>query len=192
MIDLIDANITVSSADGIYAAEAAYDLLTDAEKARVSNYSVLQSALQQIDEIGEARKLLTAEFNSTQFTITPTLTGTTSVSTSVHKNSSLVIVSNFKVKNLTQIDLTIRHSDKSVNVNIYYSTDKTNWTALQTGLVCKSNNQDQNFTVKPTSQSIEGEVYIKVEATCTKGESSAKSVTISNLEIWGYGLKYDA
>ncbi|MDE6584785.1 MAG: hypothetical protein K2K15_05225, partial [Anaeroplasmataceae bacterium] len=113
MIDAIDANITISSADGIYAAEAAYDLLTADEKARVSNYSKLQSALQQIDEIGEARKLLTAEFNATQFTITPTLTGKASISTSVHKNSSLVIVSNFKVKNLTQIDLTIQHSDKS-------------------------------------------------------------------------------
>ncbi|MCM1557852.1 MAG: InlB B-repeat-containing protein, partial [Anaeroplasma bactoclasticum] len=183
LIAAIPATIDINDSDAIYAAETAYNALTLAEQAKVKDYAKLQSALQQLDEIGEAR-LLVSTIDATNFTIEGS-------ATAVSVSHPLIYTSKFKIKNPTKILLSVSVGDKGTSgYKISYSTDKNNWTEIssETGFSSKT----MDFTIEPTT-AISGDVYIKIECTCSKADKNQKTYNVTKLEIYGYGsLKYDA
>ncbi len=183
MIAALPAAASVEDADAIYAADTAYKALTDAEKAKVQDYAKLQNVLQQLEEIGEAR-LLVNSASDTYFEVEGD-------PTKVSVNHPLIYTSKFKIKNPTKIVMSVSVGDKGTSgYKISYSTDKTNWTEVSSENGFSSKTMD--FTIEPAS-AISGEVYIKIECTCSKGDSNQKTYNITKLEIYGYGsLKYDA
>ena len=183
MIAALPATAGVDDADAIYAADTAYKALTATEKAKVQNYAKLQNAIQQLEEVGEARVLVNSA-SSTFFDVEGD-------ASKVSVSHPLIYTSKFKIKNPTKIVMSVSVGDKGTSgYKISYSTDKTNWVEISSENGFSSKTMD--FTIEPT-QAISGEVYIKIECTCTKGDSNQKSYNITNLEIYGYGaLKYDA
>ena len=188
MINQIDDTITVSSGDAIYAAQAVYESLSDSDKGKISNYSKLEDALSAYAPLAQERVLWqssTKQFTDTEFTYTNANTGTTSGSTTVMNGSPTILVSKFKVTNLSKVDLTLTVEDKgTTTVTIYYSTDGTNWTKFGEA-TNGANKKAEDHTITSSEKFISGDVYIKVEGVCTKG--SNKYLTIDSLAIYGYG-----
>ncbi|MDE5856404.1 MAG: discoidin domain-containing protein, partial [Anaeroplasmataceae bacterium] len=195
LIDAIPATIDVNASDAIYAAEDAYNALSAEEKSKVTNYAKLQNALEQLNSVAEERSIWnssTKTFTDNEFTYTNANTGSTSGSSSVQNGEPTILVSKFKVTNLSKIDISFTVSDKGTSdITVYYSADGTNWTQFGSPQTNGSNGKSFEHTITSSEAYIAGEVYIKIVGTCTKG--SAKILTIESLEIFGYGsLKYDA
>lgn len=182
LIAAIPSTITIADSDAIYAAEAAYNSLTLDDKAKVADYPKLQNALQELDAIGEAR-LLVSSITADNFAVEGD-------ATKVSINHPLIYTSKFKIKNPTKILLSVSVGDKGTSgYKVSYSTDKTNWTEISSKQGFSSKQMD--FTIEPTA-AINGEVYIKIECTCTKADDNTKTYDITKLEIYGYGsLKFD-
>lgn len=189
LINAIDDTITVSSGNTINVANSVYEALTAKEKGRVTNYSKLETALSEYSAIAVESSAWKKTFTDTEFEYTNANTGNTSGSNSVSVNNPTILISKFKVTNLSKIVLSYTTTEKGGSaVKVYYSTDKTNWT--QFGSECKnsSNGKSIEHTLVAPGKCIDGEVYIKIEGTCTKAEGSAKQVTIDALEIFAYGM----
>ncbi|MDE5867436.1 MAG: hypothetical protein K2H02_00670, partial [Anaeroplasmataceae bacterium] len=189
LINAIDDTITVSSGNAINTANNVYEALTAEEKGRITNYAKLETALSEYAAIAVESSAWKKTFTDTEFEYTNAGTGTTSGSNSVSVNNPTILISKFKVTNLSKIVLSYTTTEKGGSaVKVYYSTDKTNWT--QFGSECKnsSNGKSIEHTLVAPGKCIEGEVYIKIEGTCSKSEGSAKQVTIDALEIFAYGM----
>ncbi|MDE7213346.1 MAG: InlB B-repeat-containing protein, partial [Anaeroplasmataceae bacterium] len=189
-IAAIPNTVSVNDTEAIVAADNAYQALTAEQKAQVDNYAKLEAALESLNSVAEERSVWnssTKQFTETDFTFTNANTGSTSGSSTVQKNQETILVSKFKVTNLSKIDISFTVSDKGTSdITVYYSTDGTNWTQFGSPQTNGSNNKSAEHTITASQNYIEGEVYIKIVGTCTKG--SAKILTIESLEIYAYGI----
>ncbi|MDE7161737.1 MAG: InlB B-repeat-containing protein, partial [Anaeroplasmataceae bacterium] len=175
LIDAIPATIDVNASDAIYAAQDAYDGLTTAEKSQVSNYAKLQAALEELNSVAEERSIWSSSsktFADKEFTYTNANTGSASGSTTVKNDSPTILVSKFKVTNLSKIDIAFTVEDKGTsNITVYYSTDGINWTQFGSPQTNGSNKTSVEHTITSSEAYIAGDVYIKIEGTCTKGSN---------------------
>ncbi len=189
LIAAIDSTVTVTSGPAISAANEVYESLTAEEKAMVADYAKLQKALEEYNKVAVESSVWKKEFADTEFEFTNANTGSTSGSTAVSVNNPTVLISKFKVTNLSKVVLSYTTNEKGASlVKVYYSTDGTNWT--QFGSECKngSNKVSVEHTLTATDKCIAGDVYIKIEGTCSKADSNAKLLTIDSLEIFAYGM----
>lgn len=177
---LIDAigTVTASSQAAISKANSAYEALSSAEKSLVTNYEALVQAKEAIS--GLITEYETTFDNDTNFTYTNCVNGASTASV----NNPMVIISNFTISNLTKIDISITSADKgTTKYFVYYSLDGVSWTEI-TYFTNSANKNSQSYSYTLTN-AIEGPVYIKVEATCTKADSNAKAVSVDSLKIYG-------
>lgn len=179
-IALIDAigEVTASSQAAISKASSAYEALTSAEKSLVTNYDLLVQAKEAIS--GLITEYETTFDNDTNFTYTNCVNGSSTASI----NNPMIIVSNFKVCNLTKIDISITSIDKgTTKYYVYYSTDGSNWTEI-TNFANSSNKASQAYSYT-LANAIEDPVYIKIAGTCSKADSNPKAVSVDSLKIYG-------
>ncbi len=183
--------VNPNSSAKISKARNAYDSLTDEEKAKVTNYDILVKAENDYNDVAVEHEIVSfggsgEAFSEEKFTLTNANSGTTSGASQVHSGNPVIIVSKFKISGLSKIIVNASFGDKgSSNVEVFYSLDGTNYVSLGSKKASK-NNAATELEFAPASY-IEGEVYIKIVASCSKGSSNAKAITINSVKIYGYG-----
>ena len=164
LIASLPATITYSDAASVNEAKNEYEKLTTEEKSSVTNYSKLETAIKALDDLGIET---VSSYNSGDLTNGWTVTGGTATSTSttaaVHTGSSLV-------------------NDKgSTTFSFYYSLDGgETWQLFSSG---KAGVNGSSTDIALTGTAVTGPVLVKLVVTCTKAESNAKSVSITNIKI---------
>ena len=183
LIASLPATITYSDAASVNEAKNEYEKLTTEEKSSVTNYSKLETAIKALDDLGIET---VSSYNSGDLTNGWTVTGGTATSTSttaaVHTGSSLVAVSSFALESLSSVTITAQVNDKgSTTFSFYYSLDGgETWQLFSSG---KAGVNGSSTDIALTGTAVTGPVLVKLVVTCTKAESNAKSVSITNIKI---------
>ena len=114
-----------------------------------------------------------------------TLSGTdtsTAFSGTTYSANSLIATSNSTYSNLASVSLTYTVEDKgSTSINVYTSTDGETWTLE--GTITPTRNDDSQTGTVNISTNNTGDVYVKIEITCTKGKNNAKTASISSATL---------
>ena len=145
--------------------------------------SKLETAIKALDDLGIET---VSSYNSGDLTNGWTVTGGTATSTSttaaVHTGSSLVAVSSFALESLSSVTITAQVNDKgSTTFSFYYSLDGgETWQLFSSG---KAGVNGSSTDIALTGTAVTGPVLVKLVVTCTKAESNAKSVSITNIKI---------
>ena len=184
-------DVNPNSSTKISLARNSYDSLTAEEKAKVTNYDALVKAENDYNDVAVEHEIVSfggsgEAFTEERFTLSNAATGSTSGSSSVSSGNSSILVSKFKISGLSKIIINALFADKGTsNIEVFYSLDGTNYVSL--GSKTGSSNKNAADLEYSLPNYIDGEVYIKIVASCTKASSNAKAITINSVKIYGYG-----
>ena len=155
--------------------------VNDTNKAKYNNLVSIKEYL-EANLIVEEQLMLSTNFeNDNRWNYTNTTGGSSTASVS----NPVIIESTFTVTNLSKIEITIQSQDKgTTNYTVEYSTDGTTWNKL-TSFKNASNGVNQTYSYE-LSSTLEEAVYVRIYITCTKGDSNAKSVSVSMFNLYGY------
>lgn len=178
-IAALPANITLDCSDSVKAARAAYDALSEAEKAMVTNYNTLIAAETTI-----------ASINSSS--ASGTTTGTNSVPATVdNKSTSAVIASiNSAIKNNTQIPVIDVTSTPVISKDVFNAIKGQDKTITFSG-----NNITWTFNGKDITSNVTADIDLSLKAVSAelknKEIAKLKSVTGKELAIVPFSFNYE-
>ena len=177
--DLTNINTLLSLYNGFSLTQI--EQINDTSKVKYNNLVSIKEYLEANLVVEEQLMLSTNFENDNRWNYTNTTNGSSTASIS----NPVIIESTFTVTNLSKIEITIQSQDKgTTNYVIEYSTNKTTWNQI-TSFKNASNGANQTYSYELPS-TLEEPVYVRIYITCTKGDSNAKSVSVSMFNLYGY------